>query len=53
MPALHQHIQRLLLVGAHIDKPVSPPEPIAPSRLAPLIAAIAPSHQAYDARALL
>jgi len=49
---LHQQIQRLLLLGVHFESLPSTPRPSAPERLAPLIAAIAPAHRAFDERAL-
>jgi len=51
--ALHQVIQRILLVGAHLDLPPAPPDPRPPVILAPLINAIAPAHRDVDERALL
>ena len=50
--ALHQLIQRILLLGANI-KPLPPalaPQP--PPQLAPLIAAVAAAHRRYDQRAI-
>ena len=52
MMALHQAIQRLLLVGVRMQILAAPPAPRPPQRLVPLIAAIAPAHDAFDARAL-
>jgi hypothetical protein len=51
--ALHQAIQRLLLVGVRLDLPekLSPPQP--PQRLVSLIEAIDPEHHTFDQRALL
>jgi hypothetical protein len=50
--ALHQAIQRLLLIGAHVDSlpPVSEPQP--PPALLPLIQASADSHRRFDDRAI-
>jgi hypothetical protein len=50
--ALHQLIQRLLLIGAHVKLPPTPPAPQAPSVLSPLIEAVAAAHHAFDARAV-
>jgi hypothetical protein len=50
--ALHQAIQRLLLIGAHIDPVESAPIPHAPPVLRPLIEAVAPAHRTFDQRAL-
>jgi hypothetical protein len=50
--ALHQWIQRLLLVGAHVDALPAAPTPHPPARLASLIDAITPAHRASDERAV-
>jgi hypothetical protein len=50
--ALHQAIQRLLLVGVPLNTLAAPPAPRPPQRLVPLIAAIAPAHDAFDERAI-
>jgi hypothetical protein len=50
--ALHQAIQKLLLIGANLDTPSAPPVPAAPQRLQPLIESLAPSHRQFDARAV-
>jgi hypothetical protein len=50
--ALHQGIQRLLLVGVRLHTVPAPPVPRPPQRLTPLIAAIAPAHDAFDVRAI-
>jgi len=50
--ALHQAIQRLLLIGVRLQTPPAPPAPQPPERLVPLIAALAPAHHAFDARAI-
>jgi hypothetical protein len=50
--ALHQGIQRLLLVGVRLHTVPAPPVPQPPQRLIPLIAAIAPAHDAFDVRAI-
>src|SRR5580704_12594909 len=50
--ALHQAIQRLLLVGVKLQTLPAPPAPRPPERLVPLIAAIAPAHDAFDERAI-
>ena len=49
---LHQLIQRLLLLGAQLDLPASPPEPVPPQRLEPLIEALKPAHREADERAI-
>ena len=51
--SFHQAIQRVLLIGAHIESPPPPPEPIAPAALAPLINEIHADHRRFDQRALL
>lgn len=50
--ALHQSIQRLLLLGVRFEsfEPLSPAPP--PARLAPLVEAIAAEHALFDQRAL-
>jgi hypothetical protein len=50
--ALHQFIQRVLLIGAKLDTPQAPPVPPAPQRLQPLIESLAASHREVDARAI-
>jgi hypothetical protein len=50
--ALHQIIQRLLLLGAHLEKLPPAPTPVPPAALLPLIESIAPAHRAFDARAV-
>jgi PGDYG protein len=50
--ALHQFIQWLLLLGAHIDTLPPPPVPQAPPALSPLIDAIAGAHTRFDEHAL-
>jgi hypothetical protein len=50
---LHQFIQRVLLVGAHLESPPAPPAPQAPPALMPLIGAIADAHRSFDERALM
>src|ERR1700689_5943696 len=50
--ALHQAIQRLLLVGVRLQTLPVPPTPRPPERLVPLIAAIAPAHDTFDERAI-
>ncbi len=52
MMALHQAIQRVLLIGAKLDLPPPPPEASAPAALQPLIDAIAPRHRIFDERAI-
>jgi hypothetical protein len=50
--ALHQAIQRLLLIGARLPLPAPPPAPRPPPQLLPLIESIAPAHQRFDERAI-
>jgi hypothetical protein len=50
--ALHQLIQRLLLLGADLGSGQSPPVPPPPPALAPLIDSIAAAHCTYDERAI-
>ncbi len=49
--ALHQAIQRLLLIGVHLEPLARTPTPPPPA-LTPLIEAIAPAHRAFDERAI-
>jgi hypothetical protein len=50
--ALHQTIQRVLLVGARLQIPPPPSAASPPERLLPLIEALAPAHLMFDARAV-
>lgn len=50
---LHQFVQRLLLIGAHVESLPAAPAPQAPPALLPLIEAVAGPHQRFDERALL
>src|SRR5437899_8959267 len=50
--ALHQTIQRLLLIGVHLEPLTRTPTPSPPAALTPLIEAIAPCHRAFDERAI-
>jgi len=50
--ALHQAIQRLLLIGARLESLPPAPTPHPPPALTPLIEATASAHQAFDQRAL-
>jgi hypothetical protein len=50
--AFHQLVQRVLLIGARLKIPPPPPPVRPPERLLPLIAALAPAHLKFDARAL-
>ncbi len=50
--ALHEAIQRLLLIGARLESLAPTPAPRAPPALMPLIEAMAPAHHAFDQRAL-
>jgi hypothetical protein len=51
--ALHQTIQRVLLIGVRLQYPQPSPPPPPPRRLLPFIEAIAPQHQKFDERAVL
>jgi hypothetical protein len=50
--ALHQVIQRVLLIGAQVESLPPPAEPTAPPALLPLIEAIAGAHRRFDERAI-
>ncbi len=50
--ALHQNIQRLLLIGADLTTEPAPPVPEAPPHLRPLIESLSRAHAEVDARAL-
>jgi hypothetical protein len=50
--ALHQFIQRLLLIGADLKSLPPPPTPRPPPALVPLIQAVAGPHQRFDERAI-
>jgi hypothetical protein len=50
--ALHQRVQKLLLLGAHLEALPPPPTPCAPAALKPLIDAIAPTYRRYDGQAM-
>src|SRR6202166_372579 len=50
--ALHQFIQRLLLIGADVKSLPPPPTPRPPPALLPLIEAIADAHRRFDERAI-
>jgi hypothetical protein len=50
--ALHQIIQRLLLIGAHLESIPAPPAAQAPTALKPLIDATASAHRRFDERAV-
>jgi hypothetical protein len=50
--ALHQTIQRVLLVGVRLQIPPPPSAASPPERLLPLIEALAPAHLMFDARAV-
>ena len=51
--AFHQFIQRLLLIGAHLEQLPPAPAPRPPEVLVPLIESIANARRAFDQRALL
>ena len=50
--ALHQLIQRLLLLGVRLPSLPPPPTPQPPAALRPLMDAIAAGHRAFDQRAI-
>jgi hypothetical protein len=50
--ALHQTIQRVLLIGARLQYPPPPPALKPPERLQPLIASLAQSRKMFDERAV-
>jgi hypothetical protein len=50
--AIHQLVQRVLLIGARLRNPPPPASVTPPERLLPLIEALAPAHLMFDARAL-
>jgi hypothetical protein len=50
--ALHQSIQRLLLIGAQFETFARLPPVQAPERLAPLVAAVESEHRKFDQRAI-
>jgi len=49
---LHQSIQKLLLLGAHLEMPKPLADPVPPSRLQPLIEALKSAHREADERAI-
>lgn len=51
--ALHNFVQRLLLIGAHVQTLPPAPVPQAPAALLPIIEAIAGPHRRFDERAML
>jgi hypothetical protein len=50
--ALHQSIQRLLLIGVPFETTPAPLPPQPPRRLLPLIESLAPAHRSFDQRAI-
>jgi hypothetical protein len=50
--ALHQIIQRILLIGLRLQYPPQSPPPSPPERLVPFIDALAREHQIFDERAV-
>ncbi|MDP8985388.1 MAG: hypothetical protein M3N97_10140 [Pseudomonadota bacterium] len=50
--ALHQLIQRVLLLGAHLETLPEPPQPQPPRQLLPLIEALAAARRGFDRRAI-
>jgi len=50
--ALHQTIQRLLLIGVRFEPLQAGPTPSPPAALQPLVNVIAPVHDRFDARAI-
>jgi hypothetical protein len=51
-PAVHQLIQKLLLIGVRLPSLPSPPTPQPPAALQPLFHATATAHRAFDCRAI-
>lgn len=51
-PAVHQLIQKLLLIGVRLPSMPSPPTPRPPPALQPLLEATATAHRAFDQRAI-
>jgi len=49
---LHQTVQRVLLIGAHLPSAPAPRTPQPPPRLRPFIEAIAPAYRRFDERAV-
>jgi hypothetical protein len=49
---LHESVQRLLLLGVPLERSLAPAEPVPPSRLAPLVAALAGSYSELNRRAV-
>jgi hypothetical protein len=50
--ALHQAIQRLLLIGLDLRAPDAPPAPRPPPELLPLIGELRTAHRTFDERAI-
>ncbi|HEY4214597.1 MAG TPA: hypothetical protein VGM84_24185 [Steroidobacteraceae bacterium] len=50
--ALHQAIQRVLLIGARLHVPPAPPAPHAPAAIARLLEEVAAEHRRFDERAI-
>src|ERR1700722_14481190 len=50
--ALHQFVQQLLLIGAHVESLPPPPTPRVPPMLSPLIEATAGAHRRFDQLAI-
>lgn len=50
--ALHQWIQRLLLVGVRLESFTEPPPVDLPERLRPAVEAVRPEHRRFDDRAI-
>lgn len=50
--ALHQAVQRVLLIGARLHTARAPAIPAPPARLQPIIDALAPLRSAHDAKAI-
>lgn len=50
--ALYQTIQRVLLIGLHLEPLSRTPTPRPPAALTPLIAALEPCHRTFDERAI-
>src|SRR5271154_805103 len=50
--ALHEFIQRLLLLGTHLESLPPLPAPQAPPKLQPLVESVAGAHRRFDQRAI-
>ena len=48
----YQAVQRLLLIGVRFDRMPSPPEPVPPPEIGPLLTVVESAHARFDARAV-